>query len=49
VQVKEKLDAYGENTSRQKYAKSEDYASFRQSIYVGHDFSDPSLASLTPS
>ncbi|KAI0248580.1 hypothetical protein BJV78DRAFT_1131167 [Lactifluus subvellereus] len=33
VQVQEKLDVYGGKTSRQKYAKSEEYAAFRQSIY----------------
>ena len=48
MQVQEKLNAYGEKTSRQRYAKSEEYAAFRQSIYVRHDSSDPTLASLTP-
>ncbi|KAH9002686.1 hypothetical protein EDB86DRAFT_197703 [Lactarius hatsudake] len=33
VQVQEKLDAHNTKTSRQKYAKSEAYAAFRQSIY----------------
>ena len=37
VQVQEKLDAHSKKTSRQKYAKSEAYAAFKQSIYVGHD------------
>jgi hypothetical protein len=36
VQVQEKLDAHNKKTSRQKYAKSDAYATFRQSIYVGH-------------
>ena len=37
VQVQEKLEAHNKKTSRQKYAKSDAYAAFRQSIYVGHD------------
>lgn len=39
VQVQEKLDAHNKKTSRQKYARSEAYAAFKQSIYVGHDLS----------
>ncbi|KAH9969715.1 hypothetical protein BC827DRAFT_1162230 [Russula dissimulans] len=33
TQTQEKLGEYNQRTSRQKYAKSEAYASFRQSIY----------------
>ncbi|KAH9980180.1 hypothetical protein BGW80DRAFT_1515272 [Lactifluus volemus] len=33
AQVQERLDTYGEKTSRQKYVKSEEYVAFRQSIY----------------
>ncbi|KAF8271993.1 hypothetical protein EI94DRAFT_1567349 [Lactarius quietus] len=33
VQVREKLEAHNKKTSRQKYAKSEAYAAFKQSIY----------------
>ncbi|KAN0125461.1 hypothetical protein V8E53_015431, partial [Lactarius tabidus] len=33
VQVQEKLDAHNKKTSRQKYARSEAYAAFKQSIY----------------
>ncbi|KAI9435379.1 hypothetical protein F5148DRAFT_1266636 [Russula earlei] len=33
TQTQEKLDEYKKRTSRQKYAKSEAYAAFRQSIY----------------
>jgi hypothetical protein len=31
------MDAHNKKTSRQKYARSEAYAAFKQSIYVGHD------------
>ena len=34
TQTRDKLDDYRKKTSRQKYAKSESYVSFRQSIYV---------------
>lgn len=33
VQVQEKMDAHNKKTSRQKYARSEAYAAFKQSIY----------------
>lgn len=34
ARTQDKLDRYHEMTSRQKYAKSEAYATFKQSIYV---------------
>lgn len=35
ARTQDKLDGYHQKTSRQKYAKSEAYATFKQSIYVG--------------
>ncbi len=35
AQTRDKLSDYHKKTSRQKYAKSEAYATFKQSIYVG--------------
>jgi hypothetical protein len=35
AQTEGKLDDYHKKTSRQKYAKSESYVAFKQSIYVG--------------
>ena len=32
---KERMDQYKSKTSRQKYAKSEPYAKFKQAIHVG--------------
>lgn len=36
ARAQETLDNYNDRTTRQKYAKSEAYVSFRQAIYVGH-------------
>lgn len=55
AQTDDKLDAYRKKTSRQKYAKSETYAAFKQSIYVGpmnrqtiHPDSDTALGGTAP-
>jgi hypothetical protein len=40
AQAQEKLDGYNKKTSRQRYAKSEAYVAFRQSIYVGFESYD---------
>jgi len=47
AQTQETLANYNKRTTRQKYAKNEGYATFRQAIYVGHEFSDLTVVSLT--
>lgn len=47
TQTRDKLDDYNKRTTRQKYAKSDAYATFKQSIYVGHEPSDLILVYLT--
>ena len=34
--VQEKMDVYKTKTSRQKYAKSDNYSKFKQAIYVSY-------------
>lgn len=46
AQTQETLDNYNKKTTRQKYAKSEAYATFKQSIYVSPESSDLTLRSL---
>ena len=49
AQTEDKLNDYRKMTSRQKYAKSEVYAKFKQSVYVGPmNPGAPTLMTLTP-
>ena len=43
--VQEKMDTYRAKTSRQKYAKSDNYTKFKQAIYVSQYLDSVSLCS----